>query len=161
MSELLAPAGNYEAFIAAINAGANAVYIGLNSFSARAYANNFTIDEIKNLVEYAHLRNVKVFVTMNTIIFQDELPQAYSTIDELAKANIDAIIIQDLALLDYVAKCYPSIEAHASTQMGIDDLDYFFSQSSVRIPWVDFGWRNAMVISSAPLRGVLSIRRIP
>ena len=72
MSELLAPAGNYDAFIAAINAGANAVYIGLNSFSARAYANNFTIDEIKNLVEYAHLRIVKVFVTMNTIIFQDE-----------------------------------------------------------------------------------------
>ena len=123
MSELLAPAGNYEAFIAAINAGANAVYIGLNSFSARAYANNFTIDEIKNLVEYAHLRNVKVFVTMNTIVFQDELPLAYSTIDELAKANIDAIIIQDLALLDYVSKCHPSIEAHASTQMGIDDLE--------------------------------------
>ena len=123
MSELLAPAGNYEAFIAAINAGANAVYIGLNSFSARAYANNFAVEEIKSIVEYAHLRNVKVFVTMNTIIFQDELPQAYSTIDELAKANIDAIIIQDLALLDYVAKCYPSIEAHASTQMGIDDLE--------------------------------------
>lgn len=123
MSELLAPAGNYEAFIAAINAGANAVYMGLNSFSARAYANNFNIEEIKSLVEYAHLRNVKIFVTMNTIIFQDELELAYSTIDELAKANIDAIIIQDLALLDYVTKCHPTVEAHASTQMGIDDLE--------------------------------------
>lgn len=123
MSELLAPAGNYEAFISAVNAGANAVYLGLNTFSARAYANNFTIDEVKNLVEYAHLRNVKVFITMNTIIFQDELPLAYKTIDELAEINVDALIIQDLALLDYVIKCHPHLEAHASTQMGIDDLE--------------------------------------
>ena len=123
MSELLAPAGNYEAFIAAINAGANAIYLGLNTFSARAYANNFTIDEVKNLVEYAHLRNIKVFVTMNTIIFEDELSMAYKTIDELASINVDALIIQDLALLDYVIKCHPNMEAHASTQMGIDDLE--------------------------------------
>ncbi len=123
MSELLAPAGNYEAFINAINAGCNAVYLGLNSFSARAYANNFTLDEVKELVEYAHLRNVLVFVTMNTIIFQDELPLAYKTIDELARIGVDALIIQDLALLSYVAQKYPNMEAHASTQMGVDDIE--------------------------------------
>ncbi len=122
MSELLAPAGNIEAFYAAINAGCNAVYLGLNTFSARAYANNFSLEELKELVEYAHLRNVLVFVTMNTIIFQDEIKEAFQTIDELAKLNVDAIIIQDLALLNYVAKKYPHMEAHASTQMGIDDL---------------------------------------
>ena len=71
MSELLAPAGNREAFFAAINAGANAVYVGLNTFSARAYANNFSIHELKELVSYAHLRECKVFVTMNTIVFQN------------------------------------------------------------------------------------------
>lgn len=123
MSELLAPAGSIEAFYAAVNAGANAVYVGLNTFSARAYANNFSIEELKELVSYAHLRNVKVFVTMNTIVFQDELPLAYTLIDSLAQIPIDALIIQDLALINYVTKKYPHIEAHVSTQMGIDDLE--------------------------------------
>ncbi len=123
MSELLAPAGNLEAFLAAINAGANAVYVGLNSFSARAYANNFSIDELKELITYAHLRESKVFVTMNTIVFQDELPLAFSLIDELAKIFVDALIIQDLALINYVVQKYPTLEVHASTQMGIDDLE--------------------------------------
>ena len=123
MSELLAPAGSIEAFFAAVNAGSNAVYVGLNTFSARAYANNFSVDELKELVAYAHLRECKVFVTMNTIVFQDELPKAYALIDELAKIPVDALIIQDLALINYVTKKYPHLEAHASTQMGIDDLD--------------------------------------
>ena len=123
MSELLAPAGNREAFLAAVNAGADAVYVGLSSFSARAYANNFTIEELKELVSYAHLRNCLVFVTMNTIVFQDELNSAFALIDELAKIPVDALIIQDLALLNYVVKKYPHLEAHVSTQMGIDDLE--------------------------------------
>lgn len=123
MSELLAPAGSREAFLSAINAGANAVYVGLNTFSARAYANNFSIDELKELVNYAHLRERKVFVTMNTIVFQDELPSAFALIDELAKISVDALIIQDLAIINYVTQKYPTLEAHASTQMGIDDLE--------------------------------------
>lgn len=123
MSELLAPAGNREAFFAAINAGANAIYLGLSTFSARAYANNFSIDELQELVDYAHLRNVKVFITMNTIVFQNELPCAYELIDRLSEINVDALIIQDLALLNYVIQQHPHIEAHASTQMGIDDLE--------------------------------------
>ncbi|MBQ8292375.1 MAG: U32 family peptidase [Bacilli bacterium] len=123
MSELLAPAGNKEAFFSAINAGANAVYLGLNTFSARAYANNFAIDELKELVEYAHLRGVLVFVTMNTIVFENELKEAFKLVDELADIPIDALIIQDLALLTYVINNHPHVEAHASTQMGIDDLE--------------------------------------
>lgn len=123
MSELLAPAGNREAFFAAINAGANAVYVGLNTFSARAYANNFSIHELKELVSYAHLRECKVFVTMNTIVFQNELPSAFALIDELAEIPVDALIIQDLALINYVTQKYPYLEAHVSTQMGIDDLE--------------------------------------
>ena len=123
MSELLAPAGSVEAFFAAINAGADAIYVGLNTFSARAYANNFSVEELKELVAYAHLRNVKIFITMNTIVFQDELVKAYALIDELANIPVDALIIQDLALINYVTKKYPHIEAHVSTQMGIDDLE--------------------------------------
>ena len=123
MSELLAPAGSIEAFYAAVNAGADAVYVGLNVFSARAYANNFSIEELTNLVSYAHLRNCSVFVTMNTIVFQNELSEAFRLIDELAKIPVDALIIQDLALLNYVVKKYPHLEAHVSTQMGVDDLE--------------------------------------
>ncbi|MBR2891322.1 MAG: U32 family peptidase [Bacilli bacterium] len=123
MSELLAPAGNIDAFYAAISNGADAIYVGLNSFSARAYANNFDIDTLKLITEYAHLRNVKVFVAMNTILFEHELNMAFKTVDLLASINIDAIIVQDLALLNYITSHYNTIEAHISTQVGIDDLD--------------------------------------
>lgn len=123
MSELLAPAGNYEAFLAAISNGCNAVYLALEKFGARAYANNFKIEELKDIVNYAHLRNVKIYVTMNTIVFDSELSDAYSQIDKIYKAGVDGLIIQDLALIDYVAKKYPSLEAHASTQMGLDDVN--------------------------------------
>ena len=123
MSELLAPAGSFEALVAAISNGCDAVYLGMNRFGARAYANNFDIDELKKAIEYAHLRNVKIYVTMNTIVFDEELADAYKQIDELYLANVDGLIIQDLAIFNYVVKNYPLLEAHCSTQMGLDDLD--------------------------------------
>ena len=98
MSELLSPAGSIESFYAAIANGADAIYLGLKKFSARAYANNFDIEILKDLVEYAHLRNVKVYVTINTIIYDNELPEIYKTIDDLAQIHVDALIIQDLAV---------------------------------------------------------------
>ena len=123
MRELLSPAGNIKAFYSAIANGANAIYLGLDKFSARAYAENFTLDNLKEHVEYAHLRNVKVFVTINTIIYDDELDEAYKTIDRLAEIGVDAIIVQDLAIFNYIVSHYDAIKAHASTQMGIDDVE--------------------------------------
>lgn len=123
MAELLAPAGNYEAFIAAVSNGADAVYIGLNKYSARAYAENFTFEEIAQAVTYAHLRNVKIYVTLNTIVYDDELVGIYQAIDQLYLLNVDALIVQDLAIIEYTTHNYPDMEVHASTQMGIDDLD--------------------------------------
>lgn len=123
MNELLAPAGNIESFYAAIRNGANAIYLGLDKFSARAYAENFSVDNLKEHLDYAHLRNVKVFVTINTIIYDDELEDAYRTIDKLAEIGVDAIIVQDLAIFNYIVSNYDSIKAHASTQMGIDDVE--------------------------------------
>ena len=123
MTELLAPAGNFEALEAAISNGANAIYLGMPKFGARAYASNFTIEELKKAVNYAHLRNVKVYVTMNTIIFDKELDEAYEQIKELYLAGVDGVIVQDLALLTHIINNYPKMEAHASTQMGIDDLE--------------------------------------
>ena len=123
MTELLAPAGNMEALKAAISNGANAVYLGMNKFGARAYANNFDFDDLKLAIEYAHLRNVKIYVTMNTIVFTDELKDAYDQIDKLYLIGVDGIIVQDLALLSYIVDNYPLLEAHISTQMGVDDLE--------------------------------------
>ena len=122
MSELLSPAGSLDAFYAAISNGADAIYLGIEKFNARAYANNFTIEELKELVKFAHLRNVKIYVTMNTILYDEELNEAYKTIDELANIHVDALIIQDLAIFNYLVNHYDSMEAHASTQMGIDDI---------------------------------------
>mgnify|MGYP003313048575 CR=1 FL=1 len=123
MSELLSPAGNIESFYSAIANGANAIYLGLDKFSARAYAENFNLDNLKEHIDYAHLRNVRVFVTINTIIFDDELQQAYETLDKLAEMGVDAVIVQDLAIFNYIISHFSSIKAHASTQMGIDDVE--------------------------------------
>jgi len=123
MNELLSPAGTIEAFHAAISNGANAIYLGLDKFSARAYANNFTLESLKELLDFAHLRNVKIYVTINTIVYDDELNEVYKTIDELAKMGVDGIIVQDLAVANYITSTYKSLHAHASTQMGVDDLD--------------------------------------
>lgn len=115
MSELLAPAGNYEAFLAAVSNGCDAVYLALEKFGARAYAKNFSLDELKEAVKYAHLRNVKIYVTMNTICFNKELKDAYKQLDSIYEAGVDGVIIQDLALIDYLVKKCPNMEAHAST----------------------------------------------
>ncbi|MCR5705977.1 MAG: U32 family peptidase, partial [Acholeplasmatales bacterium] len=123
MSELLAPAGSMEALVTAIHNGADAIYLGMNRFGARAYANNFTIEQLRDAVKYAHLRGVKIYVTMNIIVFDYELEDAYKQVDELYLAGVDGLIIQDLAVFTYVTEHYPSFEAHCSTQMGLDDLD--------------------------------------
>ena len=123
MSELLCPAGNMEALIAAVSNGADAIYLGMNKFGARAYASNFDEEKLLEAVKYCHLRGVLVYVTMNTIVFDRELQDAYKQIDFLYKAGIDGIIIQDLAIFNYVVKNYPLMEAHTSTQMGIDDAE--------------------------------------
>ena len=108
-NELLAPVGSPAAFYAAISSGCNAIYLGLDKFSARAYATNFNLDNLKEYVDYAHLRNVKVFVTMNTVLYDRELNDAYDTVDQLAKIGVDAIIVQDLALVNYIVNHYKSL----------------------------------------------------
>lgn len=123
MIELLAPAGNMEALVAAVHAGCDAVYLGLEKFGARAYATNFDDESLQEAIRFCHLHNVKIYVTMNTIVFEDELNDAYLQIKKIYFYGVDAIIIQDLALIDYVRTHCPDIEVHASTQMGIDDKE--------------------------------------
>lgn len=151
MSELLLPAGDIKAFYAAISGGCDAVYLGIKKYSARAYANNFTIEELKDLVSYAHLRNVKVYVTMNTILYDEELSEAYKMVDELAKIYVDAIIVQDLALLFYINNNYSSIKAHVSTQMGIDD---YYGAKLLK----DLGASRIVVARETPLKVLKDIK---
>ena len=123
MTELLAPAGNMEALKAAISNGCDAVYLGMQKFGARAYSDNFDIDALQEAVRYAHLRDVKVYVTMNTIVFEDEIDDMQRQLRELNEIGVDGVIVQDLAVFDYIVSNFTDMEAHCSTQMGIDDLE--------------------------------------
>lgn len=123
MTELLAPAGNMEALKAAISNGCDAIYLGMQKFGARAYSCNFDVESLKDAVDYAHLRNVKIYVTMNTIVFENEVEEMKQQINELNEIGVDGIIVQDLAAFDYIVENFLDMEAHCSTQMGIDDLE--------------------------------------
>ena len=122
-TELLAPAGNKESFLSALHHGANAIYIGGLQFGARSQAQNFTTDEIIELIKYAHLYNVKVYVTVNTLIKENEFDEAVDFVEKLYINNVDAIIIQDIGLATYLLNVYPDIVLHASTQMNIHSLE--------------------------------------
>lgn len=121
--ELLAPAGDFSCLKAAIEAGCDAVYIGGKLFGARAFSSNFTDDEIIKAINYAHLFGVKVYVTTNTLIYDKEVERFLEYISFLHKNNVDAVIIQDLGMLDFVRQTFPNLEVHASTQMHIHNLD--------------------------------------
>ncbi len=123
MTELLAPAGNMEALKAAIANGCDGVYLGMQKFGARAYSSNFDEESLPEAVRYAHLRDVKVYVTMNTIVFEDELCEMRKQLAFLNGIGTDGVIVQDMAVFDYIVKHFPDMEAHCSTQMGIDDLE--------------------------------------
>ena len=117
--ELLAPAGSMESLIAAINNGADAIYLGGSKFSARAYASNFDNETMMKAVDYAHSYGVKVYVTMNTLLKQNELKEALKYVGYLYEIGVDALIIQDTGLINLSKKVYPEFELHASTQMTV------------------------------------------
>lgn len=117
--ELLAPAGSLETFFAAMTAGADAVYIGLKEFSARAKAKNFTLTEVELLFRYVRQRGRRLYVTLNTLIKEKELPQLIETLGALQQIGVDGLIIQDLAIWRLVREHFPALELHASTQMTV------------------------------------------
>lgn len=121
--ELLAPVGSFESLKAAIQNGANAVYLGGKEFSARASANNFDREELKEAVRYAHIRGTRVFVTVNTLIKQDEKEAFLEYIKFLHNEEIDALIIQDIGMASMIKKELPDFELHASTQMSAHSLE--------------------------------------
>lgn len=121
--ELLSPAGNFESLKAAILAGCDAVYLGGKLFGARAFSNNFSNDELVEAIKYAHLYGVKVYVTVNTLIYEHEVNKFMAYVDFLYQNNVDVLIIQDIGMMDLIRKTYPLLELHASTQMHIHNLE--------------------------------------
>jgi putative protease len=121
--ELLAPVGGTAQLKAAVQSGADAVYLGASSFSARAGAGNFSYEELSEAVKYCHMYGVKVHCALNTLIKENELEQAVETARAINRCGVDAIIIQDMGLAEYIGKILPDIELHASTQMTVTSLE--------------------------------------
>ncbi|MDD6146217.1 MAG: U32 family peptidase, partial [Oscillospiraceae bacterium] len=117
--EILAPAGSFEALTAAVRSGADAVYLGGKKFSARMKAGNFNDEELKAAIHYCHARGVKVHVTINTLIYDSEIPEALEFIALLCRLGADAVIVQDLGLTRLCRDSAPMLEKHASTQMSV------------------------------------------
>ena len=121
--EVLAPCGSIDAFNQAINAGADAVYLGMSAFNARIKADNFSDDNIAEVISRAHFYGIKVYLTVNTLIKNYEVEDFLSTVSTALKAGVDALIIQDLGMATLVRTIYPDATLHASTQMGIHNLE--------------------------------------
>ncbi|MBP1570819.1 MAG: U32 family peptidase, partial [Oscillospiraceae bacterium] len=121
--EILAPAGDFENLKAAVYAGADAVYLGVQSFNARASATNFDYETLKQAVEFCHARNVNVNVTLNTILYDSELERFAETVKNVAQCGVDAVILQDLAAAEIAKTIAPDLPRHGSTQMAVHTLE--------------------------------------
>ncbi|MGN1350179.1 MAG: U32 family peptidase [Anaerovoracaceae bacterium] len=152
MTELLAPAGSMEALKAAVSNGCDAVYLGMQRFGARAYSSNFDEDTLREAVRYCHLRDVKVYVTMNTIVFEDELADMKEQLQLINALGVDAVIVQDMAVAEYITDHFEDMEVHCSTQMGLDDLDG-------ALLWKELGAKRVVLARELPLDEVKEIRR--
>ena len=147
--ELLAPAKNLACGIAAIDHGADAVYIGAPKFGARAAVGN-SIDDIRQLCEYAHQFDAKIYVTLNTIVYDDELEQVRSLIDELAAIGVDAVLVQDMGLLQFMDG--KPFEIHASTQTD--------NRSADKVRWLkQLGFSRAVLARELSAQEIAEIHR--
>lgn len=136
MKELLVPAGNMECLNVAIHAGADAIYVGGKRFGARAFANNFSDEEMVEAIKLCHLYGVKLYVTVNTLIYESEFTSAVEYVKFLYENGVDAVIMQDIGLISYIRKILPDLEIHASTQVhntNQDTFDYLKSLGVKRV----------------------------
>lgn len=149
--ELLAPAGDLKSFYAAVYNGADAVYLGLQAFNARIKADNFTVDNIASVVQFAHIYGVKVYVTINILINDYEIDEFLETVRACIRAQVDAFIIQDLGMAKLLLDCFPNIVLHASTQMGVHNL------SGAKF-LEDFGFKRVVLARETKLEDIKLIK---
>ncbi len=150
--ELLAPAGNMASVLAAINGGADAIYIGEKNFSARRRAGNFDLKELEEISSLCHNKGVKVYIAMNILIKDSELPKAIDTLNHLADIGIDGLILQDLGLTELIGKYYPMLSMQTSTQGSVYGL------SGVRY-FEDLGFQRVVLPREMPLKEIADIRK--
>jgi len=117
--EVLAPAGSYESLVAAVNAGADAIYIGGEKFGARAYADNPKEDELLKGITYAHHFGVRVYMTVNTLLKENEMKELYDYLLPYYRAGLDAVIVQDMGVFHFVHQYFQNMDIHISTQVSI------------------------------------------
>lgn len=120
--ELLSPAGTYEGFLAAVNAGADAVYFGGEKYSARAYAENINAEQAKKAITFARLNGVKTYLTVNTLTTEKELDALPEFLESYVNAGLNGVIVQDFGSLKVIADNFPSLALHASTQMAVSGV---------------------------------------
>ncbi len=134
--EILSPAGSYESFLAAIHAGADAVYAGGPRFGARAFADNFTEETLKQAIDYAHFHGRKVYLTVNTLLKDREIETLHDYLEPLYLHGLDAVIVQDVGVLELIRHDFPDLEIHASTQMSsvnVKAAQFLQSQGVTRV----------------------------
>ena len=149
--KILSPAGNFESLKMAVYNGADEVYLGINNFNARNNIDGFTKDTLEQAVDFAHIYGVKVNLAINILFGDDELQDALNTIIEAYNIGVDSFIIQDLGLASLVHDNYPDIEIHASTQMGIHNLEGVKSIEK-------FGFKRVVLARETPLAEIKRIR---
>lgn len=150
--ELLSPAGNFETALAAFEAGADAVYCGLTEFSARAFADNFSSDDLRNLLRYSRRHNKKVYVTFNTVIDEDDFDAAIGRLALLAEIKPDALIVQDIGIARICRKYFPDLELHASTQLVAHNLEGVLAMK-------DLGFKRVVLARELSLEEISSIAK--
>lgn len=149
--EVLAPAGSMDALRAAVECGADAVYLGAGHFNARRNARNFSEEELAEAIEYCHVRGVKVHLTLNTLVSDEELPLAIDLIESACSLGVDALIVQDLGVAALVRAAAPEMELHASTQMAVMTPEGFRALA-------DLGFTRAVLPRELSYEGILAIR---
>ena len=153
-TEILAPVGNLDMLYAGIAAGANAFYLALDDFGARAYAENFTLENIEQVIDYAHYFDRKVFVTMNILIKDSEIDKAISYIEKLYEFGVDGILIQDIGFYSIIKDKMPGLDFHASTQMAV--RDYHGAKALM-----DLGFKRIVIARETPIEEIRKIAKLP
>ena len=136
MTEILAPAGDFDTLKAAVSAGADAVYLGGEQFGARAFAKNFTQEELCSAIDYAHLHGRKIYLTVNTLVKEREFDQLYGYLLPYYRQGLDAVIVQDMGVMEYIHRQFPKMDIHASTQMTVTNAisaEWLEKQGVVRV----------------------------
>ena len=153
-TEILAPVGNLGMLYAGIAAGADAFYLALDDFGARAYAENFTLENIEEIIDYAHFFDRKVFITMNTLLKDSEIDRAISYLEKLYEFGVDGILIQDIGFYSIIKDQVPDLDLHASTQMAV--RDYYGAKALM-----DLGFKRIVIARETPIDEIRKIAKLP